>query len=426
VTNKHIFIFILVYCSYFVNFTRNNAEMHNCTRASDTVINQPNKECKYDLTKEQIELWYGLDIWIGVYGRIFICASGLLFNFIAVVIFFHKELPKSFFYRLLLSLVCVDILYLTFGIIESCIRFYPNIYSFFIFFFISRPIRDSLMCCAIYIVILLAYERFRAFDNLSGNRIQCPTLTSWKQVLKRVFIVVLLSFLFKLPIIGEFRMETIVQGKDTNTSLAKEITVYEEPWDEKCSNKSIIRLSSWRTNYFYVLLYRTIADILITGIIPVICLSYFNYKILKGKKSFIQRRSTIVRVPKENPNSRTNLSTNHEISQAITLFAIVILLVLCHLLRIIMRISEWANYSTEMEEMEKGCHKEPYWLTILTPFSECLVRLNSSINFFIYWIWNEQFRKIVRLYTCRVFSNRDVTEPEPHKQRISTELKCMK
>ena len=319
--------------------------MHNCSQASDDVINQTNTECKYEFTKEEKKLSDDLEIWIGVYGRTFICVSGLIFNFFAVVIFFHKDLPKSFFYRLLLCLVCVDILYLTFGIIESFIWFYPNIYSIFIFFFISRPIRDTLMCCTIYIVILLAYERSRAFDKLSGNQIHRPTLTSLKHVFKRVFIVVLLSFLFKLPTMGEFTMETIVQGNNTNTSWGKSVTVYEELWGEECRNKYIIRSISWRTNYFYVLLYRTIAEILITGIIPVICLFYFNYKIFKGRKSFIQRRNTIVLVPKENLNSRCNLLTNNEISQTITLFAIVILLVLCHLLRIIMRISEWLNTS---------------------------------------------------------------------------------
>ena len=156
--------------------------MHNCSQVSDAVINQTNKECKYEFTKEEIELWYDLDIWITVYGRIFICVSGLIFNFVAVVIFCHKELPKSFFYRLLLCQVCIDILYLTFGIIESCMRFYENFYFIFTFFFITKPIRDSLMCCTIYIVILLAYERFRAFDKLSGNQIQSPKLISWKQV----------------------------------------------------------------------------------------------------------------------------------------------------------------------------------------------------------------------------------------------------
>ena len=220
-------------------------------------------------------------------------------------------------------------------------------------------------------------------------------------------------------------METIIRGDDTNTSLAKSVVANEGHWDEECHSKTIISLSSWRTNYFYVLLNRTIADIIITGIIPVICLSYFNYKIFKGKQSFIQRRSTIVHVPKLNLNSRNNLTTNHEISQAITLFAIVIILVLCHLLRIIMRISEWSNYSTEMEEIDKGCQKEPYWITVLMPFSECLVRLNSSINFFIYWIWNKPFRKIVRLYTCRLFNKPGVTEHERHEPKNDIELKCM-
>ena len=85
-----------------------------------------------------------------------------------------------------------------------------------------------------------------------------------------------------------------------------------------------------------------------------------------------------------------------------------------------------ANYNTEVEELAKGCHKEPYWVTVLYPFSECLVRLNSSINFFIYWTCNEPFRKIIRLYTCRFFRKRDVEEPETQEPKNSTELECLK
>ena len=156
-----------------------------------------------------------------------------------------------------------------------------------------------------------------------------------------------------------------------------------------------------------------------------ILLSYYNYKIFKGKKAFVHRRRTILRVPKDNIISRNNVPTNQEISQAITLFAIVILLVLCNLLRIIMRISEWINYSTEMEELEKECHKEPYWVSILTPISEFLVRLNSSINFFIYWAWNEPFRKIVRLYMFRLFNKPIVAESGSHEHKTAIELKTM-
>ena len=49
-------------------------------------------------------------------------------------------------------------------------------------------------------------------------------------------------------------------------------------------------VSELRSHDLYVLLYRSIANIIVTGIIPILLLSYFNFFIFKGMKKFVQKR----------------------------------------------------------------------------------------------------------------------------------------
>jgi len=55
------------------------------------------------------------------------------------------------------------------------------------------------------------------------------------------------------------------------------------------------------------------------------------------------------------------------------------------------------------EQLKEHCRiTDPYWILILTPFSELLLRVNSSANFFIYWALNDSFRGLMYGYTFRL------------------------
>ena len=362
-----------------------------------------NETCRYELTQWQEELWSFFRIWIEVYGVIIISALGLVFNFIAVIIFSHKDVPKNMFNRLLICLVIIDVLYLLISIIETCISIYPTFETVFVFFFIIRLFRDIMMCAAIYMVVLLSFERSRVFSKESGIVSALnSTNISWTDCLKPVVTIVLCSFFYKIPTIGEYTTETITTF-DSNHTWCKGVTLFEKETSDEYGyiTKTRITVTSWRSNYYYVLFNRTIADIFVTGIFPLILLLYFTYKIYLGKQVFLHRRKTILQRHKK-ISVASNNKTKNEISQTITLFGIVIIFIICNLLRILMRIGELINHNAQFEELEKGCmYKDQFWILILTPFSEFLLRLNSSVNFFIYWALNESFRSVIHFFTIR-------------------------
>ena len=358
------------------------------------------KLCIYDLTMDQEEILDILVRWIETYGVLIVSIFGLVFNFLAIILFSHKNVQKSFFNHLLICLVTVDILYLINSVIDSWIMAYPTFESVAVFFFISRPIRDVLLCCTIYMVVMLAYERHTVFSKLTSN----PNGNRWKKELfKQMGLLILFSVLYKLPIIGEFKIETIL----SNSTWTYGISMFEKisTNHEGVSIRTRIVASATRENYYYILLYRTLCDVIVTGITPLLLLVYFNYKIYVGKRVFIQRRRTIKqRSIHREPTSKIDKDVKNEKGPTITLFVIVIVFVVCHISRIIMRIAEMIYHNAKFEEqLKEHCRiTDPYWILILTPFSELLLRVNSSANFFIYWALNDSFRGVMYGYTLKL------------------------
>ena len=358
------------------------------------------KLCIYDLTMDQEELCDILVRWIETYGVLIVSIFGLVFNFLAIILFSHKNIKRSFFNHLLICLVIVDILYLINSIIDSWIMAYPTFESIAVFFFISRPIRDVLLCCTIYMVVMLAYERHTVFSKLTSN----TNGNGWKkELLKQIGLLILFSVLYKLPIIGEFKIETIL----SNSTWTYGISMIEKisTNHDGASIRTRIVASTTRENYYYILLYRTLCDVIVTGITPLLLLVYFNYKIYVGKRVFIQRRRTIKqRSIHREPTSKIDKDVKIEKGPTITLFVIVIMFVVCHISRIVMRIAEMIyHHSKFKEELKEHCRvTDPYWILILTPFSELLLRVNSSANFFIYWALNDSFRGVMYGYIFKL------------------------
>ena len=384
--------------------------------------------CIYDLTIGQEEHLDILIRWIETYGVLIVSIFGLVFNFLAITLFSHKNIKKTFFNHLLICLVIFDILYLINSVLDSWIMTYPTFESVAVFFFICRPIRDVLLCCAIYMVVLLAYERHTVFSKLTSN----PNGNNrWKKELfKQMGLLILFSVLYRLPIIGEFKIETIL----SNSTWTYGISMFEKisTNHDGSSFRTRIVASSTRENYYYILLYRTLCDVIVTGITPLLLLVYFNYRIYIGKRVFIKRRRTIKqRSIHREPTSKIDKEVKNEKGPTITLSVIVIMFVVCHISRIIMRIAEMIYHNAKFEEqLKEHCRiTDPYWILILTPFSELLLRVNSSANFFIYWALNDSFRGVMYGYTFKLLKICGVktsTNQDNSIQIISNDRRCQK
>ena len=91
-----------------------------------------------------------------------------------------------------------------------------------------------------------------------------------------------------------------------------------------------------------------------------------------------------------------------EMRQAIVLFAIVILFVICHVLRIVLNINEVVTYEENLASGKNDCLGFSYWSLITGAISHLLITVNSSTNFFIYCFMSTPFRTKFIAYTKKV------------------------
>ena len=97
-----------------------------------------------------------------------------------------------------------------------------------------------------------------------------------------------------------------------------------------------------------------------------------------------------------------SIQKGEEMRQAIVLFAIVILFVICHVLRIVLNINEVVTYEENLASGKNNCLGFSYWSLITGAISHLLITVNSSTNFFIYCFMSTPFRTKFIAYTKKV------------------------
>jgi len=85
-----------------------------------------------------------------------------------------------------------------------------------------------------------------------------------------------------------------------------------------------------------------------------------------------------------------------EVRQTFVLFAIVVLFLICHALRVILNVEEFVNLGKQNKEVAQGCTGEEFWTLIAIPVASLLIQVNSGTNFFIYCVLSDQFREVLR------------------------------
>ena len=121
--------------------------------------------------------------------------------------------------------------------------------------------------------------------------------------------------------------------------------------------------------------------------------------------NFMQRRAKLIGGKQERDEQLVEESRNQR-NQTIILFAIVCIFVICHILRIILSIEDFVIHNTTFSNLNNKCkYGHPYWVFISIPISEILLKLNSSVNFFIYCAFNKAFRNVIHQHFLVMFTS---------------------
>ena len=381
---------------------------------------------KWNLTSEEHYFQSMHGYWVQSVASIIVSILGSIVNVITIIILSNIELKRLFFNKLLICLTVFDIFFLVNSIYES---FRLNItgtnYCSFQghVLLLLYPLRKIVMCCSIYMTLVLTFERYLAVAKPIAHRNRSIGSSESKRVLKYVSPVILFSILYCLP---TFFCFTIESGEvDPNhplhpnyninykaTSLLGETTNNITSLSNGLQNVTIycIMPTAFRNDKDFILWYGNVANFVVTGAIPFIGLACLNCKIyqiiqVSSKEQIHLTKSRIVTSTSGNPQKNQK---SEERRQAIVLFGIVIAFFVCHVLRIILNIEEIITYEDMVETEKKAekadveCGLVQFWVMITTDYSHLLLQINASINFFIYCFFGKQFKKVLKdkLYSC--------------------------
>jgi len=218
---------------------------------------------------------------------------------------------------------------------------------------------------------------------------QCRSLTC------HIVPVLLLAALINLPTFFASKLDWVTEAFLSRPAL-QAVPESERP----ALHSSMIGTSDLRRSEYYAVYYHTWTRFLLLGLIPMLLLIVLNVRVF----SAIQARK----------------STCRDASYSNILLLIVIVFLLCHSPRLFLNFYEalWMD-----REKASRCHP-PVWFDVLHVFSNCLITLNSALNFFIYCLAGAKFRQgLSDLVCCRQFQPGVLQTAPPSTSHTAIDLK---
>ena len=387
--------------------------MCKCDLENTTLSNyssNDNDTCIYKIDPDLENVCCLLQNSLEIEGRLVVCLLGLMFNALVIILLVDRKLVNELFNRLLLCLVVMDSLYLL--VVTAAIwiiwlgrdgdRSFNHEY---LYYFIIKPVRGIARLSVIYLTVMLASNRYttitKPMDMLVRDRHN--NQPTWTETLKFTSPIIFLSIVYMIPEFFEFSIQHNELGEGIQSTELNRPVLSEKIVDDGSTNISTkIVVSDLRLSETYVLAYLTVVNVIITGLIPLSMLAYFNIYIYRGMKRFLHRRLER-RNPERDRDAQYNDEIQNQLNQTIILFAIVFLFIVTNVLRIALDISDWISHDTTIKEREKNCYEHPYWYMISVPISQILMVVNSSVNFFIYCAFNNSFRSVINEHVVWVF-----------------------
>ncbi|CAG9861011.1 unnamed protein product [Phyllotreta striolata] len=286
---------------------------------------------------------------------------GVLGNIISMIILSRPQMRSSINY-LLIGLARVD----TVLIITSILLFgLPGIYPYsgmlFSYFYIVLPhiapvvfpIATVVQTASVYLTVTVSLERFVAVCHPLRARSLCTYGRA------RIYVVgiIIFSAMYNLPKLWE-------------TTVQKE-------WSER-DNFTVycVRESALRGNETYIHVYIHWLYLICMYLVPFVSLAVLNACIYRQVLRANQERQRLSRHQKR------------EIGLATMLLGVVVVFFICNLLPLVINIIECFNV------------RIPFELDYLLQVSNLLVTINSSVNFIIYVIFGEKFKRLFLILFC--------------------------
>ena len=138
------------------------------------------------------------------------------------------------------------------------------------------------MCCSIYMTVGLACERFNSTSNPFLHRTRQNESTCHRLLLY-ILPVITFSVVYNIPKFFDLKIEE--KPKEFADALVRKNTQFDmQPTD-------------LRNNPAYILWYINVSNLVVTSVVPLLLLTYFNYKIYTSLKERQIRKANMVSKP---------------------------------------------------------------------------------------------------------------------------------
>ena len=150
-----------------------------------------------------------------------------------------------------------------------------------------------------------------------------------------------------------------------------------------------------RRNPYYSIYYINPATLLVTGIIPLALLTYWNYFIYKKIKLSCRWNAQHSRrsIRRTNGQRLRPIKMSQENEFGKVLIGIVITFICSHSLRVVLNFHEAIGTKNTLLCLANGKEGVPFWILMTNELNKLLLVTNSSVNIIIYGCLNSKFRK---------------------------------
>ena len=317
-------------------------------------------------------------IWYTVFGGI-LCILGVCGNIVSIFIF-EKDPKKSSTTFLFQGLAVVDtfLLVLIFPVysLPALIHFFgARHFALFVFPYIAVylfPWAYYAQSCAVWVTVLVGVNRYIAVCY----PYKAPEWGTIRRAKYLLAIVLILAFIYNIPSFITKRVSTRFDAELNMTVPFPDSTM-----------RGVAEIIYYNILYSIVML-----------IIPLCTLVTLSVRLIKELKQVEMRRKTMV---------STDRTDRAESNVTLTLVTVLIVFSICQAPALFTQIF-WSILSDAQRECGGF---QFYW----SPLANCLVMLNSSINFALYFTTNTKFRRTF----CTVLLKRP--PQEPHMRTATTQ-----
>lgn len=290
---------------------------------------------------------------------------GIVGNVVSIVVLSRPQMHSSI-NCCLIGLASFDTVVLLVGILMCGLKalphnndylrtYYPHIMPVF------YPLGLIAQTGSVWITVSVTIERFIAVCH----PLRAKSLCTYRRARAYILLISLFAFCYNLPRFWEL----------------EKVTVF-DPF----TNASEVRVvpSELRTNDTYITVYLLWMYLFVMYFVPFLTLAVLNGLIWRQVREANRERQRLSRLQKK------------EISLAIMLLVVVVVFFICNILALVVSILE-------------ACQ---VYVDALTNTGNFLVTVNSSVNFIIYCIFGQKFRRILIRMFCRFGSKRSEEQLE--------------